>query len=440
MTLAIILDNISFSKKGLYMEETLPEIGFSYFSSPNYQLHTQLSDWLTVIKDFGASSIIFEGNFARAIPEDAFIIARDLGIKPIVHFKSELPKARELNRTAILIDIYKKRGVEEIIFGDRPNLKGSWPSASWHDKNLVEHFLDRFIPLASYAVQQGIKPVFPPLQPGGDFWDTSFIDLAISGLNIKKLEPILNNMIFSSYGYTFGKPLSWGKGGPERWTGAKPYQHKKGQEDQLGFHNFEWVRKIADRIIGREVSVMVLDAGFHGSLKQKEDTKATIQSIRSILKSLGKREDEVNISDESIKWTNSVEGCYFSLEKVKVLMDNNFPLTQFFEIFGLPKREKKIIRKNNFDGQKVISHYLLIPAHSGSISDVVLNKVKPVIKKFRPTIGFSFEEAIYAQKVTIFPDPILFTEEKINQLRSAGCTVEILPESGIEIATRIQGS
>ena len=422
------------------MKETLPKIGFSYFTSPNYQLQTQLREWLPELKDFGASFIIFKSSFSRAIPEDVFTIAQELGIKPIIHFTEELPKARELNRAAILIDIYKKRGVQDIILGEKPNLKGSWPSASWHDQNLVQHFLDRFIPLANYVVQKGMTPVFPPLQPGGDFWDTSFLELAISGLKKRKLDLILNAMILSSFGYTFGKPLSWGSGGPERWTGAKPYLKQDGQENQLGFHNFEWKQKIVERIIGREVPVMILDAGLQGSLTKEGNIKETLHNIKSILASLGKGQSEGISPDSLMKWPSSVQGCYFSLEKLKTLMDNNLPLTGFYEVFGLPKQEKKISDKVSFDFQKVISHYLLLPAHAGSVSDVVLNKVRPIIKKYRPTIGFSLNEACYAKKVSIFPDPILFPEEKINQLRTTGSKVEILPESGIEIATRIQGS
>ena len=438
MTLARIFQDICYSRKGFYMNETLPRIGFSYFTSPNYQLHSQLSDWLPIMKDFGASSVIFQSDFLRAIPEDVFIISRESGIKPIVHFTSELPKARDLKKTAILVDIYKKRGVEEIIFGDRPNLKGAWPTASWHDKNLVEHFLDRFIPLASYAVQQGIRPVFPPLQPGGDFWDTSFIDLAISSLKNRKLESILQNLILSSFGYTFGKPLSWGMGGPERWTGAKPYQLQDGQEDQLGFNNFEWVKKIAERNLGFEVPVIILEAGFHGKSNQEKNKDEILKSIKSILAALGKGSAK-DLTDSAIKFPASVLGCYFSLEKIRILMDGHLPLTQFFEIFELPKQEKKPESKINKE-PKIISHYLLLPSHAGSVSDVVLNKVRPIIKKFKPAVGFSLFEASFAQNVSIFPDPILFTEEKINQLRSAGCKVEILPDSGIEIATRLQGS
>jgi hypothetical protein len=72
------------------------------------------------------------------------------------------------------------------------------------------------------------------------------------------------------------------------------------------------------------------------------------------------------------------------------------------------------------------------------VSDVVLNKVRPLIKKFRPTLGFSIEEALHAAKVTVFPDPNIFTAEQINKLRVAGCDVEILPQAGIEIATLLQ--
>jgi hypothetical protein len=88
--------------------------------------------------------------------------------------------------------------------------------------------------------------------------------------------------------------------------------------------------------------------------------------------------------------------------------------------------------------QKHLAHYLLLPSYESGVSDVVLNKVRPIIKKLHPTMGFSLEEASHAEKVSIFPDPYLFKEQQINQLRSAGCEVEILPESGIEIATRLQ--
>jgi hypothetical protein len=79
-----------------------------------------------------------------------------------------------------------------------------------------------------------------------------------------------------------------------------------------------------------------------------------------------------------------------------------------------------------------------LPAHTSGISDVILNKIRPLIKHRQTTVGFSPSEAKFARKVSIYPDPIVFSDEVIDELRSAGCTVEILPDSGIDIATMIQ--
>jgi hypothetical protein len=85
-----------------------------------------------------------------------------------------------------------------------------------------------------------------------------------------------------------------------------------------------------------------------------------------------------------------------------------------------------------------IKHYLLLPLHQSGVSDAILNKVRPIVKAFQPTIGFSLNEASMAEKVSIYPDPSIFSEDDINQLRTSGCIVDILPESGIDIATSLQ--
>ena len=85
-----------------------------------------------------------------------------------------------------------------------------------------------------------------------------------------------------------------------------------------------------------------------------------------------------------------------------------------------------------------MGHYLLLPVHACGVSDAILNKVRPIIKTFQPTIGFSLKEAFLAERVSVYPDPNTYSEDDINQLRASGCVVDILPESGIEIATYTQ--
>ena len=397
-----------------------------------------METWLPLLSRLGASYVVYKTGFDCGLSEDVFLIARENNLEPIIHFTSELPIVRKFNDAVVLLDIYAKRGVESIILGDKPNTKGAWSDDGWHYENLVDHFLDRFIPLANYAVMAGMKPVLPPMQPGGGYWDTAFIELVMKGLKRRKLDEVLEKLTLSSYGYTFKHPLSWGKGGPEVWSASRPYLTPDGQEDQLGFHNFEWVQAQAKKVVGRQLPVLILDAGNSGVDVHDKDSEQILEDIQRVL--LVYRDDITAPEEESKAYPtlgDSITGCTFDLETFAAALDGNLSVEVLEHVFSSRKDcdEKSISSEKN---QKMFSHYLLLPRHASGVSDVVLNKVRPVIKKYQPTIGFSLNEAVMAQKVTVFPDPVLFTDEFINQLRSAGCIVEILPESGIDIATSLQ--
>jgi hypothetical protein len=415
------------------------KIGFSYFTSPNCLINQHLKTWLSCLREVGTSQVIFKAGFDKAVPEDAFLVAQENNLQTIVHFISELPLARKFNDVAFLMDVYAKWGVQAVILGDKPNSKAAWPSAGWHYENLIDHFLDRFIPLANHAVRAGLTPVFPPLQPGGDYWDTAFIELALTGIKRRKLDSILEHLMLSSYGYTFDKTLSWGIGGPERWSISKPYLTPAGQEDQLGFNNFEWIQAEAERSIGRKLPIMILDAGKRGFMENQDASEGTLERIQLILlacRGQGKRDER---SDKLFNQKDiAIEGCIFNLDTIEESLDGTLSSEIFQQIFCEKNEGEKI--PNAEEKQVVFSHYLLLPAHKSGVSDVVLNKVRPYIKKFQPTVGFSLEEAAFARRVSVFPDPLIFTEEQLNALRLEGCLVEILPESGIDIATSLQSS
>lgn len=415
------------------------KIGFTYFSSPDYLVNKQLRTWMPVLHQLGASYVIFQSGFNRAIPEDAFLIAEENELEPVVHFVSELPLARKFNDVAVLLNVYARWGAKKIILGERPNTKNAWPTAGWHYENLVDHFLDRFIPLANHAVRLGLSPVMPPLQPGGDYWDTAFIELSLSGMARRRMEEVLENLILSSYGYTFNKSLSWGKGGPERWSVSKPYFTPEGQEDQLGFHNFEWAQAIGERTIGSEIPVMILNAGDAGTTFSQPDPDETIESVQRILLACYEKSSVADDEQGTPTLNAAVAGCIFSMDTLESALEGHLSLDVLQQVFG---REKNSQEKTPISGarEKIFAHYLLLPAHTSGVSDVVLNKVRPLIKKFTPTVGFSLEEAALARKVSVFPDAVVFPEEKLNDLRAAGCLVEVLPNSGIEIATLLQGS
>lgn len=412
-------------------------LGFTYFSSPEFLLGKKIKTWLPALRDLSAGVVIFKANFNHVIPEDVFLSAKENQLTPIIHFASELPLARRFNEMAFLLDIYAKWGVDKVILGDRPNMKGSWPISGWHYENLIGHFLDRFIPLAAHAVRIGMRPVLSPLQPGGDYWDTAFVEMVLQDLLQRKLPEVMENLILSCYGYTFNKALDWGSGGPERWSASKPYRTPEGQEDQLGFHNYEWIQAIGEKASGREYPIIILDAGNPGIRYSQMEPGKIYQDLRQIIDLCSHHNSGGEIETESAQDVpGGLRFLTFALDTIDEIANqplNPNNLLRLFKNSGMGKS----VKDAEPGCQKAIKHYLLLPSYGSTVSDAILNKVRPLIKKFKPTIGFSIQEAEMAEKVSVYPDTMLFTDERLNQLRGSGCVVDILPESGIEIATRV---
>jgi hypothetical protein len=427
-----------FSLKGMIMSQTIQNIGFSYFSGQDYLVQNKVETWFPFIKKLGATQLVLESEFDRAVPEDVVQYARENGMEPIIHFRSELPLARTFNDVATILDAYAKWDVKYVILGDKPNVKSAWPTAGWHFDHLVDHFLDRFIPLADYVERISMNPLLPPMQPGGDYWDTAFLEMTVQGLKRRQMTPLLEKLCLASYGYTFGHPLSWGEGGPERWSSSKPYFTPDGQEDQLGFQNFEWAQDVVNKVVGKRMPMLILDAGNPWLEPVELSPEKVIESIQLILEACKGHENEAVIEQIDYPTLNgSILGCIFSLETIKKMMGEEVSISILQNIFKSDRNPKSA---SSNVVQKQIKHYLLLPAHEAGVSDVVLNKVRPIIKQLRPTIGFSLEEAKTARKVSVFPDSLLFTDDKIKSLRAAGCIVEVLPQTGIEIATHLKGT
>jgi hypothetical protein len=440
MTLAQKITASKSYRKGFEMNESIQEFGFAYFSSPDYLVSKKINTWMPVFRKMGAGVVVIQANFARAVPEDIFLSAKDNQLTPVVHFSSELPLARKFNEVAYLLEIYAKWGVRDVIFGDKPNMKRAWPIAGWHYESLVDHFLDRYIPLATQAVRLGLNPVTPPLQPGGDYWDTAFMELFLSGLKRRQLSTILDHLILSSYGYTFDKPLNWGQGGPERWSVSEPYQKTHGEQDQLGFNHFEWMLAIGQKATGKSFQTLILDAGNPYVQHRQIEPEHDLENIRQILRICdNRRSDDGDMASPSIAFDDSIRFCSFSLDTLSEMMEKPLEPKHLLCLFEQPKENKSALAVDA-DLAKPIKHYLLLPIHGSSVSDAILNKVRPIIKLHQPTIGFSLSEAALAEKVSIYPDHSAFTDDAINQLRNSGSVVKILPESGIEIATSLRGT
>ena len=226
-------------------------IGFHYYQDTLHYSNQDLATWLPELTRLNATWVVLLSDAERAIPEQFITELVDSGIDPIIHFKLPLPGSPSASELSPILSAYARWGVKYVVFFDKPNDSSSWSAAGWSHQDLVERFIDRFLPLAVEAMRNGLIPVFPPLMPGGNYWDTSFFKSSIQSLQRRGQQEVLNNMAACSYAYTFDHDLSWGQGGPEVWPETRPYLTPQGAQDQRGFNNYVWLKSIAASAPGR---------------------------------------------------------------------------------------------------------------------------------------------------------------------------------------------
>jgi hypothetical protein len=88
-------------------------------------------------------------------------------------------------------------------------------------------------------------------------------------------------------------------------------------------------------------------------------------------------------------------------------------------------------------GEFHISHYLLLPTFEWGIADWHLEVTRGFIKKHKPTIGFSLDEAVQADQVTVLGGEEHFSEDELSHLRNQGCLVRRIEGDGTKIASML---
>ena len=442
--------------------ETLPiptnnsRVGFHYFPDTVHYRDSDIQHWLPILKNLNCSWLILNTPQDRAIPESFISTLISNAIEPVLQFQMDpgsTPMQQDFN---MLMDVYANWGVHYIVLFDRPNIRKSWSSASWAQQDLVERFLDRFIPLASNILQKGMIPVFPPLEPGGDYWDTTFLKSALESLNRRGQQSILDNLVLAAYARVSEKGLNWGAGGPERWPGAKPYQVSPDNEDQKGFHIFDWYEAIARTTLQKEVPILLL--GVEATPAQVNESKGSNQASSIALQSQNYVSIFQLLNKEKVSEPGSVQksvnpvpdpilACSFWVLSADIkskalpsawFLSDGEPAPFVDAIHQWLDRRRtstKSIQIHKDETSHPIAHYLLLPTYEWGVSDWHLEVARPFIKKYAPTIGFSVTEAVLAAQVTVVGGPQTFSEEALNILRENGCAVERISGDGTSIAT-----
>jgi hypothetical protein len=437
-------------------------LGFHYYPDTHHYTESDLHAWLPELNQLAVHWLTLVAPRDRAIPETFITGLLQAGIEPILHFPLTLTAPPEPDEMELLFLSYARWGVRYAALFDRPNLRAAWSAATWAQTDLVERYLDIFIPLAETALNAGLIPVLSPLEPGGDYWDTSFLLAALRGMQRRGSLKLLQSLALGAYAWVGEHPITWGAGGPERWPGTRPYCTPSDQQDQRGFYIFDWYKAIAQAILGKSPDILLLAAGYR---MRNADHDASIDEVyQHTRKNLalfqlikdGQATEEESMVAESIPaevlacnfWLlacssdqPAVTDAWFqsdgsTLPIVTVLrppiQDSTQPEEQEEEI-PLPPFDEPIVEETKHP----IEHYLLLPLYDWGVVEWHLDAIRPYILRHQPTVGFNPSEAILAKHVTVLGGEQAFPVEDIERLQKAGCSIEMVSGDGTSIATQM---
>lgn len=407
------------------------KIGFHYFPDTEHYRKQDLDRWLPRLRELKAGWLTMEAPAGRAIPEFFLKELLKSEIQPLLHFRlrpDQLP-ARESMK--LFFDTYARWGVEYVVLFDRPNMRDTWGSFSWARSDLVERFLDLYLPLAESAIRSGLTPVFPPLEPGGDYWDTMFLRAGLAGLQRRGSTVLLDDIVLSAYAGTYGHPLDWGIGGPERWPEVHPYFTPEHSEDHRGFRIVDWYLTLSEAILETRLPIFML--GLNGHRPDPGEGQAQeVEMARLLLKKAGDGIEPLPTEVQGgMFWLLSTEDDSEQVHRRWFAADGTPTalVEDYQELFTPPA--KKTVEGYRFD------HYLLLPTYEWGVADWHLEVIRGFVKKHRPTVGFSLIEAAHAKRVTVIGGEEHFTEDDIRQLRGNGTVVRRVLGDGTKVAAQL---
>ncbi len=414
-------------------------VGMHYFPDTKHYSQADLERWLPILQNLGVNWAVLPASTDRAIPQefiDALIASE---INPVIHFNASLAEPPSINDLKPLMAAYANWGVRFVVFFDRPNLRSQWPVTGWTQRGLVTRFLDIFQPLAQAAIETGMTPVFPPLEPGGDFWDTAFLRAALEALAENGEGTLRESLALGAYAWTEDKSMTWGAGGPENWPATMPYHTPENSEDQRGFRIFDWYNAISRAVLGKELPIILVGAGVQRESGKPLDAQQGTRAI-NITETLQRDPDP----DKNNTVPANVISCNFWL--LSAIPETPEAALAWYKVNGKPTKfadeymawklggpESKAVVAQNITQtisqqphiRHEIQHYLLLP----NATDWPMDVIRGFITETNATMGISEQDAVKANRVTLAGGLEAFSDELLRALIKAGCQVDLLPLS-----------
>lgn len=393
--------------------------GFHYYPDDRHYAASDLAGWLPVLRSFGASWLVLRASSNRSVPETFLRGLLDDGVQPVIHLPAQIGRL-PANEISPLLSAYAAWGVRHVVLYDRPNLRSTWEASEWSRIGLVERFLDRMIPLWTLQLDLGLIPMAPPLEPGGDYWDTAFLEAMLKGLARRGQESLLDALGLCGYAWTYGRSLEWGAGGPSAWPETRPYHTPESSQDQRGLRLPEWYAAVAETACGRSMPLFIVGGGAVPppgsdepslSFEQNagvarwmfsDEVPSTLQMFAFFLLAAGSSDPEAHAA--------------------------------WFTAPDAPNREVDLVRRvltsaSKRSRPKTLAHYILLPP--GTPDPGLWALAGQVVARSPGTVGFSIEEARHASRVTVLTAGAGLEDTVTEDLERGGARVERLTPASV---------
>ena len=408
-------------------------IGFHYYPNMHHYSKTDLDFWLPELKAMGASWLVLLSEVGSPIP--AFFLTELIkaGIEPLIRVYT--PTVRPIDQKTLrsLLEIYRKLGVHYVHVYNEPNLTNEWDWAEWTKPALVDRFMEMLIPCLETTKSVGLYPVFTPLSPGGNYWDTVFLKTALDYLVLKGKESLFDTMAVAIHNYVSNKPLDWGKGGPARWPDARPYYCPEDSQDHVGFYLFEWYDAIIRTRLGRSLPMLsyengpIVGARDHAKYPTVDEARHASIAVEMTQMLMDNVVPDYLFNNAFWLLANSHSSPF---EGHAWYRESGHRLPAIQAMKSLPKRPRLESETQPApgpvpvtDGQPLF-HYVLCPTWEWGVSEWYWRILANYVKVFKPICGFAVDEAALAQYVTIIGKPPGVPASAEDRLKAAGCKVE----------------
>ncbi len=419
-------------------------IGFHYVTATRHYDRHSLDFWLGELKELGASWLILPSTLEATIPE---FFLRELiaaQIEPVILVDVRPIQPTDRLRLLEVCRGYAECGVYYLSIYPEPNLATRWRIEDWAAPGLVERFARVLIPALETVHAADLFPLISPLAPGGQYWDLTFLRVLLGCLARDLRREIRERLGICIHCDVGNRPMTWGMGGPSRWPYARPYDCPSGSQDHRGWSAFEWYDALVRELLGESLPIIctrtrlvpgdhddpslpVLDEIAHG-MRSAEIARRVMDGdvpdyfFNTAFWALGAGDTD----DDAYAWYKRSTSVLPAVRALKQL--------------------KKHPRRFSWDAPngdpasrqsgRSIYHYVLLqpstapPTADGQSARWLISATADYVAYFRPTIGFSEDEARRASRVTIIGADTRRLAEAEESLRESGCLVEVIAGRG----------